>query len=220
MQNFGNVVIFLGPPGSGKGTQASFVSQEWSLPHLSTGDMLRKEIANKTALGKEINSVVTSGGLVSEDIINQIVTNRLDTEECMHGCVLDGYPRTLFQAEYIYNFIKLEGWKPIILHFAIDDDVVIGRIMGRYSCKDCGAIYHQKFCPPKNANVCDICKSENFLYRADDELLTVANRLLNYHCQTESVLKFLREKENFFSIDASQPVRRVRSQVADVLKKC
>ena len=189
------IVIFLGPPGSGKGTQSFFVSQKFSIPHLSTGEMLRHEIQSNTDLGQRINAEVSKGALVSEDLINDMVATRL-RESGDNGAVLDGYPRTISQAKFLKSIVKD---KIIVLYFDVSDDVVIERIIGRYSCKDCGAIYHNKFNAPADLGVCDKCKSQNFMQRSDDTLSSVANRLLTYHQETKLLLDFF-EVDNNLSI--------------------
>ena len=214
------IVIFLGPPGSGKGTQSVFVSEAFSLPHLSTGEMLRNEIRSGTELGNEIRSVVSKGELVSEDIINGLVEARISSEECMNGCVLDGYPRTLRQAEFIDHIIEMDGEKSVVLYFDVDDSTVIGRIVGRYSCKSCNAIYHDKFCNTEEPGVCDKCGKTEFIQRPDDQLSVVANRLLNYHKQTEGLLDFFKKKGNLFRIDAARPVAQIRHDIIETLKRC
>lgn len=212
------IVIFLGPPGSGKGTQSEFVSLDLSLPHLSTGEILRNEIRAGTKLGDEIRDVVSRGELVSEDIINTLVDSRVSSEECMNGCVLDGYPRTISQAKFLYDLAIDE--KIVVLYFDIDDDIVIGRIVGRYSCKSCAAIYHEKFCPTKESGVCDKCGGTEFVERPDDRFSIVATRLLHYHQQTNELLGFLEKKENFFRVDAARPVIYVKQDIAEILKRC
>jgi adenylate kinase len=212
------IVIFLGPPGSGKGTQSEFVSLELSLPHLSTGEILRNEIRAGTKLGDEIRDVVSRGELVSEDIINTLVDSRISSEECINGCVLDGYPRTISQAKFLYDLAIDE--KIVVLYFDIDDDIVIGRIVGRYSCKSCAAIYHEKFCPTKKNGVCDKCGGHEFVERPDDRFSIVATRLLHYHEQTSELLSFLEKKENFFRVDAARPVIYVKQDIAEILKRC
>jgi adenylate kinase len=212
------IVIFLGPPGSGKGTQSEFVSKDLMLPHLSTGEMLRNEIRAGTALGDEIRSVVSRGELVSEQIMNHLVDSKISSEECMHGCVLDGYPRTLTQAQFLYDLAVDE--KIVVLYFEISDDDVIGRIVGRYSCKSCSAIYHEEFCRTQEEGVCDKCGGREFIQRPDDRFYVVANRLLHYHEQTKSLLAFLERKDNFFKVDAARSVEDVRKDVAEILKRC
>ena len=214
------IVIFLGPPGSGKGTQSVFVSEAFDLPHLSTGEILRNEIRSGSLLGDSIRTVVSTGKLVSEDIINDLVEARLSSEECLNGCVLDGYPRTIHQAEFLEKIIELDGYKSVVLYFEIDDGTVIGRIVGRYCCNRCGAIYHDKFCITEEPGICDRCGASDFIYRNDDKLSAVANRLLNYHRQTSHLLSFFEKKGNLFKIDAARPVCEIKHDIIEILKKC
>ena len=210
------IVIFLGPPGSGKGTQSFFVSQMFSIPHLSTGEMLRHEIQSNTVLGKKIKLEVSKGALVSEDLINDMVAAKL-RESGANGAVLDGYPRTISQAKFLKTIVKDEI---IVLYFDVTDEIVIERIIGRYSCKDCGAIYHNKFNAPTELGVCDKCKSENFMQRPDDILSSVANRLLTYHQETKLLLDFFEADNNLYRLDASESVSKVRNDIMEALKKC
>ncbi|MEW5818099.1 MAG: adenylate kinase [Spirochaetota bacterium] len=191
-------LIFLGPPGAGKGTMAIKASQEYKIPHISTGDLFRNEIKNQTELGKKVKSILDSGDLVPDEVTLEIVRNRLSRDDAENGFILDGFPRTIPQAE---GLSKLQAIKKVI-SFSLTDEAVIERLSGRRVCKACGKNYHIKFMPPKVSGKCDVCSSELFT-RADDKIESIKNRLSVYRKQTEPLIQFYDKQKLLTEIDAS-----------------
>ena len=185
-------LVFVGPPGAGKGTQAKLVSAASGLPHISTGDMLRSAIAERSPLGDQAGEFTKSGQLVPDEIMIGIIHDRLRRPDCRNGFILDGFPRTLAQAEALEcTLADLEQALTAVVSFACDDAAVVRRICGRRVCRDCGAIYHVEASPPTKDGVCDKCGGE--LYQRGDDLEdTVRRRLKVYHKQTVSLIDYYR----------------------------
>ncbi len=185
------VVILLGPPGSGKGTQAKKISKELQIPHISTGDLFRENLANGTALGNKVKTYMESGNLVPDQIVIDMLVNRVAADDCKNGYLLDGFPRSIAQAEALDKV--LENKKIIAINLNVSDDLLIKRIVGRTSCKNCGAIFNDHFNPPKKENICDVCDGE-LIRRSDDNIDVVRERLKVYHSQTAPLEKFYADK--------------------------
>lgn len=208
------ILILLGPPGAGKGTQAARIRDEYKIAHLSTGDMLRGAIAAGTEVGKQAKSVMDAGKLVSDDIIIRLVEERTAEEDCAPGFLLDGFPRTVAQAEALDGLLARKGLKlDAVIEFAVDDDALIGRISGRYSCAHCGAGYHDSFQKPKQDGVCDTCSGTEFKRRSDDTADAVRTRLTSYHDQTAPLLPYYRGKGALRTVDGMADIDVVTSQV-------
>ena len=193
-------IVLLGPPGSGKGTQAAKIAAHLSVPHIATGDLFREEIAAQTELGILADSFIAYGNLVPDEVTNQVVRERLAMPDA-EGFVLDGYPRTLDQARALEeNLAELE--RPLDGAFLIDvpDDAIVQRAVGRVLCPNCGAIYHLQFKPPSVAGICDLCRSV-LVVRDDDTPSTVRHRLAVYHRITAPVIDFYRERNLLGSVD-------------------
>ncbi len=188
------ILILLGPPGAGKGTQAKLLAKDLRIPHISTGDMFRDHKARGTDIGKKVQAIMDSGGLVTDDITNEMVKERLSRPDIAEGCILDGYPRTTAQAEYLDNLLKPMG-RAIgrCLSYAVADEVLVDRMSGRRSCPKCGAVYHETQNPPKTKGTCDR-DATSLIQRADDKPETVRNRLKEYAAKTEPLLRFYRER--------------------------
>lgn len=184
-----NNIIFLGKPGSGKGTYSTRVAEKLGIPHISTGDILRENINSKTKLGKEVEEIVNEGKLVPDEIVNKIVEERLKREDCKKGFILDGYPRTMEQAK------TLEGYKKVnkVLNIDVPDEVVIRRITTRRICKKCGAVYNLLTSPPKKEGICDKCSGELY-QRKDDTEEEVKIRLKEYEKLTKPLIEYYNKK--------------------------
>jgi adenylate kinase len=182
-------LILLGPPGAGKGTQASRLVKERGLVQLSTGDMLRAAVAAGTPVGLKAKAVMESGGLVSDEIVNGILSERLDAADIAHGFILDGYPRTAVQAEALGAMLADKGLKlDHVIELKVDEDALVERITGRFTCGSCGEGYHDVFKQPKLAGTCDVCGGTSFKRRPDDNAETVRARMAEYHAKTAPIL--------------------------------
>ncbi len=196
-------IILLGAPGSGKGTQAAVLSKALNIPAISTGDALRKEVEAQSEIGKLAKSYMNSGQLVPDQVVLDIVKNRVNSEDCIKGFILDGFPRNLTQAKMLDETLKSIN-KDIskVLNFEVADEIVIKRISGRFFCKKCGAIYNKYFKQPKLEGVCDECKSSEFDARSDDKEEVVKNRLKVYHETTDGLIEYYQKKNLIYSVDA------------------
>lgn len=210
------LVVFLGPPGSGKGTQSKIVSSKLGYKHVSTGDMLREVAKSETLLGKELNEVMKNGGLVTDSMVNEIVAETLKKPEYPNGCILDGYPRTLSQASFLET-VNLDNY--IVIYLKIDKNKLIKRIESRFICKDCGAIYNQISSPLKNEGKCDKCFGSTFEHRLDDNLEALKVRVEAFEDQIAMILDFYRQRKKLVSIDADKPVEEVTNLILESVKK-
>ena len=182
-------LILLGPPGAGKGTQASRLVKERGLVQLSTGDMLRAAVAAQTPVGLQAKAVMESGGLVSDDIVNGILSERLDQDDARKGFILDGYPRTEVQAEALEKMLADKGLTlDHVIELEVDEDALVDRITGRFTCARCGEGYHDRYKQPKVSGVCDVCGSTEFKRRPDDNAETVRTRMAEYRAKTAPIL--------------------------------
>lgn len=196
------IVILLGPPGAGKGTQAARVKEKYQIAHLSTGAMLREAIAAGTDVGRQAKSVIDAGKLVSDDIMIGLVEERIGEPDCANGFLLDGFPRTVRQAEALDELLGRRGLKlDAAVEITVDDDALIDRISGRYSCANCGAGYHDSFQKPAVDGVCDQCGNKEFTRRSDDTAEAVRTRLTSYHSQTAPLLPYYRGKGALRTVD-------------------
>lgn len=205
-------IIFIGPPGSGKGTQAKRLASRFEIPHISTGDMLREAVNDGTELGRQAAPIMASGGLVPDDLMVGIVKDRLAKQDAESGFILDGFPRTLVQAEKLDAIVGngTEGVR--VLQLLVPDEAIVKRIALRRSCAQCGAIYHLENNPPANDSVCDRCGAE-VVARADDNETAVRTRLEAFHRQTLPVATFYKSKSVLREVDGVGPVDEVFERI-------
>jgi len=211
-------LILLGPPGAGKGTQAKLVQDKYRIVQLSTGDMLRAEVAAGTESGKKAKQIMDSGALVPDDLIVKMIASRIAKPDCANGFILDGFPRTIPQAEALDAMLKDAGLKiDHVVEMRVDDEAMVSRITGRYTCAKCGAGYHDTLQVPKATGVCDKCSGSEFTRRADDNAETVRSRLKAYHAQTAPIAQYYLKKGNLKGVDGMAPIPEVARQIAAIL---
>lgn len=218
--NFVYTVILLGAPGSGKGTQAKSIAEQYGLFHLSTGDMLREEIASNSEIGAQVKKIIDMGKFPSDDLILNIVHKKLsELKQDTRGIVFDGFPRTLAQAVELEKIFE-RGDLPAPLVFLVDVSAedIIARIMGRYTCSTCGMVYHDQHVKPRVSGVCDSCGSSNFVRRSDDTEEVIRQRLDVYDQQTKPLIDFYASKGVLNRLDGSKPVGEVTSAIFKVIE--
>ena len=212
-------LILLGPPGAGKGTQAQWLKEAYGIPQLSTGEMLREAVAAGTEVGREAKAIMEAGQLVSDEVINRIVAERIDQPDCAQGFILDGYPRTINQAGALDAMLAERGLKlDAVIELTVDQDALVERISGRFSCATCGAGYHDKFKPTRAPGVCDVCGSTEFVRRKDDNAETVRSRLQAYEAQTAPLLPFYRARGLVRQVDGMAPIEEVTEGIRRALR--
>ena len=212
-------LILLGPPGAGKGTQAKRIEQEFDIVQLSTGDMLRAEARSGSPLGQEADAIMKAGQLVPDGMIISLIDRRLDRDDCRDGFILDGFPRTLPQASALDEMLEKKGLHlDTVLSIEVDDEAMVERISGRFTCANCGEGYHDSFKQPKVDGVCDTCGARQFVRRADDNAETVRARLKAYHAQTEPIIAYYQKKGLVRRIDGMCSIDDVTALVKDALK--
>ena len=211
-------IILLGPPGAGKGTQASKLEAERGMVQLSTGDMLRAAVAAKTEIGLKAKAVMDAGDLVSDDIVTGILAERLDQPDIKRGFILDGYPRTVAQAESLEALLAKLGMSlDRVVEIQVDEDALVDRISGRFSCVSCGTGYHDRYKRPKVEGVCDVCGSTSFKRRPDDNEKTVRNRLAEYRAKTAPILPYYEAKGIVRRVDGMAPMDAVTVAIEAIL---
>ncbi len=207
-------IILLGPPGAGKGTQARILEEHHGLKQLSTGDMLRQAVAQKTEYGRKAKEVMERGDLVSDDIVVAIISDRLDGPDVARGFVLDGFPRNTAQAEALDRMLSSKNMKlDRVVEMKVDDEALVDRIAGRYTCAKCGSGYHDRFAKPKMAGVCDKCGSTEFVRRPDDRAETVRDRLKVYNRETAPLIAYYKGRGSLRTVDGMAGIEEVRTQI-------
>jgi len=213
-----NIILF-GPPGAGKGTQAKRLEEEYKIPQLSTGDMLRAAVKAGTDLGNKASKIMKEGGLIPDDIMIKMIEERISQADCKNGFLLDGFPRTIAQAEALDSMLSGKNKKiDAVIEIKVDDNALIERISNRFTCAKCGAGYNKIFKSPKKDGVCDSCGSTDFLHRADDNAETVASRLKTYHEQTALILPYYKEKGLHKTVNGMAEIDEVTQEIKSLIK--
>jgi adenylate kinase len=215
-------VILLGPPGAGKGTQARKLAEKHQLANISVGDLFRARVKDPNdPLGKEIKSIMDAGKLVPDEVTIRMISERLDQSDCKNGFILDGFPRSVAQAEALEKMLRDKSIRlDAVIQMAIDDDKLVERIAGRFSCGGCGEGYHDSFKKPKAQGTCDVCGAKDkFTRRSDDNESTVRSRLQTYHQQTAPIIPFYENLKQLKVVDGMADMEYVTQQIEAVLKK-
>ena len=212
-------LILLGPPGAGKGTQAQRLVERFGIVQLSTGDMLRAAVKAGTALGTQAKAIMEAGELVPDDLMVALIAERIDAPDCANGFILDGFPRTVAQAETLDRMLAERGLAlDKVVAIEVDEEALIQRIVGRFSCADCGAGYHDEFNRPAIEGVCDQCGSTNFTRRADDNRETMVARLAAYHEQTAPIIPHYEAGRRFARVDGSGGIDAISADIVAALE--
>lgn len=210
-------IIMLGAPGAGKGTQAKKIAEKYQIPHISTGDIFRSNMKEGTELGMKAKAYMDQGGLVPDELTIGMLMDRIGKEDCKNGYVLDGFPRTIPQAESLKSALSGKGQK---VDFAVNVDVpdenIINRMSGRRACVSCGATYHIVYNPPKTEDVCDVC-GQKLILRDDDKPETVKKRLAVYHEQTQPLIEYYEKEGVLANVDGTQDLKKVFSDITAIL---
>jgi adenylate kinase len=211
-------LILLGPPGSGKGTQAKRIEQNRGIPQLATGDMLRAATLSGNEFGLRVKSIMDSGLLVPDDVIIDMIADRIAQPDCRNGFILDGFPRTLAQAQALDKMLAERGRRlDHVIEFDVDEAALVDRLAGRFSCQQCGASYHERDNRPRVDGICDACGGCEFICRADDRPETVRARLDVYHRQTAPILPYYRERGILCRVDGMAEIDKVTSEIEKIL---
>lgn len=205
-------IVMLGCPGAGKGTISKQIINDYSVPHISTGDIFREAIRNKTLTGLKAKEYINAGNLVPDEIVDQLVKERLQKDDCKNGFILDGYPRTIEQAKALNSFSEINH----VFNFIIPKEIVIKRISGRRTCPKCKKVYHIEYIKPKKPGFCDVCNVE-LVQREDEKPEVVVHRLEVYKNQTTPLIDFYKEKSVLFNIDADRSVEEIYADVKNIL---
>jgi adenylate kinase len=211
-------LILLGPPGAGKGTQAKRLEQTHGLVHLATGDMLRAAVASGSGLGQRVKAIMEAGHLVPDDVVIQAIEARIADPEATNGVILDGFPRTVPQAEALDAMLAEHGRRlDHVILIEVDENALIDRLSGRFSCGQCGASYHERYLRPRAEGMCDVCGTTNFVRRADDRPEAVAARFAAYRNQTAPILPYYQTRGILRSVDGMADIDEVTAQIEAVL---
>ncbi|WP_034443853.1 adenylate kinase [Butyrivibrio sp. AE2032] len=210
-------IIMLGAPGAGKGTQAKMIAEKFNIPHISTGDIFRANIKNGTELGKKAKEFMDKGQLVPDELTVEILLDRVANDDCKNGYVLDGFPRTIPQADVLdKELTKLGDKVDFAINVDVPDENIVRRMSGRRACLKCGATYHIEHIPPKKEGICDTCGSE-LVQRDDDKPETVQNRLKVYHEQTQPLIEYYGKKDILKNVDGTKDMQEVFTDIVNIL---
>ena len=210
-------IILLGPPGAGKGTQAAGIVEKYNIPHISTGDIFRKNIKEGTELGKKAKEYMDKGLLVPDELTVGLVTDRISQDDCKNGFMLDGFPRNVSQAKYLDSFLqKTNIALDKVVNIEVDKSILVERAVGRRICKSCGATFHIEFNPPKENGVCDVCSGELY-QRADDTEETVSKRIQVYLDETKPLVNYYSSQGIIANINGQQSIEKVFEDIVDAL---
>jgi adenylate kinase len=214
-----NYIVLLGPPGAGKGTQAKIVSEKLDLPHISSGDIFRENLKNKTELGELARGYIERGELVPDDVTIAMIRDRLSRPDCENGALLDGFPRTPAQAEALDSMLAgFGGQVDCVPYVKVPEEILIERLTGRWTCRAAGHIFHEKFNPPLKPGVCDYDGSELY-QREDDKAETVIHRIHVYLEQTEPLIGYYRQRGKLIEIDGTQSIEEVSADLLAALRE-
>lgn len=212
-------IIFLGAPGSGKGTQAQMLNNALNIPQISTGDALRKEVSDLSEIGKMAKSYMDAGELVPDEVVIGIIKNRIIEDDCNNGFILDGFPRNISQAMALDEMLLgLDKKLTKVVNFEVDEDILVKRITGRYSCKNCNAPYNKYFKEPKTPGICDVCGSSEFINRADDNEDTLRSRLKVYNDSAKDLIEHYKKNNLLISIKAVKSVPLIFEELLNAVK--
>ncbi|MEL6278947.1 MAG: adenylate kinase [Pseudomonadota bacterium] len=213
-------IILLGPPGAGKGTQARILEEGYGLVQLSTGDMLRSAVASGSDIGRQAKEVMEAGQLVSDEIVIGVIDERLDAPDTKKGVIFDGFPRTVAQAEALDKLLPQKRLSlNAVVEMAVDDDLLVDRVSGRYTCAMCGEGYHDRHKLPKEEGVCDNCGSRSFTRRPDDNAETVKSRLAAYHEQTAPLIAYYSRSGKLKTVDGMADIDEVTRQIEQAIRR-
>ncbi len=210
-------VILLGPPGAGKGTQGRMLGSALGYPRISTGDILREALRNQTELGRQAQGYMESGSLVPDALVDAIVRERLKQEDCAEGFLLDGYPRTVPQAEFLDRLFAAEGTRPLAVGIQVDDEVLVARLSGRLTCPSCSKMFHVVSSPSKAGDRCDECGAV-LVQRKDDTVEVIRERLQVYHKETEPLIEFYRAWGCYVEVDGDRAADEIQRAILEVVK--
>ncbi len=214
----GNVIVIMGAPGAGKGTQSRLLSEKFNYPQIATGDILRTMAKEDTALGKGIKSTLAAGNLVSDEVLTSVILERTSQADCADGYILDGFPRTLKQAELLENLVEKQNKKILLVRVKVPRDVLMNRLTGRRTCPQCGEIYNIHYKPPKQKDICDL-DGAILTERADDNESVVSRRLETYIQSTMPLFNYYEVSGRMVAIDGEQPVDVIFDQLSQLLSK-
>jgi adenylate kinase len=219
MKNERLAIIMLGPPGSGKGTQARQMGESLRFPHISTGDMLREALKNETELGKRAKAFMESGELVPDELVDAIVAERIDREDCRRGFILDGYPRTLLQAEFLGSVLEKDKTRLLTLGIEVGDEEVVKRLASRWTCPKCGKMFNANLNPEKAGGQCDECHTA-LIQREDDTSEVITERLQVYNKKTAPLIQFYQKQGAYIAINGDRPVEQIFESIMSEIARC
>jgi adenylate kinase len=212
------ILILIGPPGAGKGTQAKLLEQKYNIIQLSTGDMLRAKAKQQDDLGLRLKAIMDSGKFAPDDMMIELIADRIAQPDCKNGFILDGFPRTVPQAEALDAMLARMNLKlDNVIELKVDDEALVERITGRVSCASCGASYHPKFNPPKITGVCDVCGGKEMICRSDDREENVRSRLQNFYNLTAPIIPYYEKGGRLKHVNGMLPVDQVAGEIAKIL---